>query len=141
MQEERLRALYSKHQEDKGYLALIAEDMPGGFSKGQISSQLRRLGLKKGAASKHKGKKRKKEVASQLSLPVLCGIVHVAVLYGCQLVASILQDKLSCMQHSWDTLALCRGKTQKAVVRCNSRVARGGHQDTTTAAAVGIEAS
>ena len=68
MQEERLRSLYTKHHEDQGYLALLAEDMPGGFSKGQISSQLRKLGLKQGAASsKHKGRKRKKEVCIDIS--------------------------------------------------------------------------
>lgn len=64
LQEERLRSLYAKHREDQAYLALLAEDLPGGFSKGQISSQLRKLGLKQGAgSSKHKGRKRKTEVS------------------------------------------------------------------------------
>lgn len=68
LQEERLRSLYAKHHEDRAYLALLAEDMPGGFSKGQISSQLRKLGLKQGAASsKHKGRKRKQEVCIDIS--------------------------------------------------------------------------
>ena len=65
LQEERLRSLFAKHHEDKGYLAILAEEMSGGFSRGQISSQLRKLGLKQGAASKHKAKKRKKEVLYQ----------------------------------------------------------------------------
>ncbi|KAL0032107.1 hypothetical protein WJX77_005423 [Trebouxia sp. C0004] len=60
-QEKRLRSLFAKHHEDKGYLAILAEEMSGGFSRGQVSSQLRKLGLKQAAGSKHKGKKRKKE--------------------------------------------------------------------------------
>ncbi|KAL0021485.1 hypothetical protein WJX79_010302 [Trebouxia sp. C0005] len=60
-QEERLRSLFAKHHEDKGYLAILAEEMSGGFSKGQISRQLRKLGIQQAAGSKHKGKKRKKE--------------------------------------------------------------------------------
>ena len=54
-QEERLRALYEKHREDRAYLATLAEDLPGGFSKGQISSQLRKLGLKKSKGKKGRG--------------------------------------------------------------------------------------
>ncbi len=65
LQEKRLRSLFAKHSEDKGYLAILAEEMSGGFSRGQISSQLRKLGLKQGAGSKHKGRKRKKEVLHQ----------------------------------------------------------------------------
>ena len=55
LQEERLRGLYQKHQEERGYLAIIAEDLPGGFSKGQIASQLRKLGLKKSKGKKARG--------------------------------------------------------------------------------------
>lgn len=65
LQEERLRSLFAKHHEDKGYLAILAEEMSGGFSKGQISRQLRKLGIQQAAGSKHKGKKRKKEVLYQ----------------------------------------------------------------------------
>ncbi len=65
LQEKRLLSLFAKHHEEKGYLAILAEEMSGGFSKGQISSQLRKLGLKQAAGSKHKGKKRKKEVLHQ----------------------------------------------------------------------------
>ena len=65
LQEKRLRSLFAKHSEEKGYLAILAEELSGGFSKGQISSQLRKLGLKQGAGSKHEGKKSKKEVMHQ----------------------------------------------------------------------------
>ena len=71
VQEERLRALYGKQHEEKGYLASIAEDMPGGFSKGQISSQLRKLGLKGGGGKEHKAKKRKSEVRCTINLWLL----------------------------------------------------------------------
>ncbi|KAL3161372.1 hypothetical protein ABBQ32_010265 [Trebouxia sp. C0010 RCD-2024] len=54
-QEERLKGLYQKHQEDRGYLAILAEDLPGSFSKGQIASQLRKLGLKKSKGKKARG--------------------------------------------------------------------------------------
>ena len=70
LQEKRLRSLFAKHHEDKGYLAILAEEMSGGFSRWQISSQLRKLGLKQAAGSKHKGKKRKKEVLYQNQLTV-----------------------------------------------------------------------
>ena len=62
MQEEKLRELYGQHSSEKGYLAIIAEEMMGGFSKGQISSQLRKLGLRP-----DKGKKRTSQVRSMLS--------------------------------------------------------------------------
>lgn len=52
MQEDRLRGLYEKHHEDRTYLAILAEELPGGFTKGQISSQLRKLGLKKSKGKK-----------------------------------------------------------------------------------------
>lgn len=52
MQEERLRGLYRKHHEDRTYLAILADELPGGFSKGQISSQLRKLGLRKSKGKK-----------------------------------------------------------------------------------------
>ena len=68
LQEKRLRFLFTKHHEEKGYLAILAEEMSGGFSRGQISSQLRKLGLKQAAGSKHKGKKRKKQVLHQSSI-------------------------------------------------------------------------
>lgn len=55
LQEERLKGLYQKHQEDRGYLAILAEDLPGSFSKGQIASQLRKLGLKKSKGKKARG--------------------------------------------------------------------------------------
>lgn len=59
MQEDKLRELYAQYSGEKGYLATIAEEMMGGFSKGQIGSQLRKLGLRA-----DKGKKRKNEVGS-----------------------------------------------------------------------------
>lgn len=59
LQEEKLRELYAQHNGEKGYLAVIAEEMMGGFKKGQISSQLRKLGLRP-----DKGKKRKSQVSS-----------------------------------------------------------------------------
>ena len=59
LQEEKLRELYAQHNGEKGYLAVIAEEMMGGFSKSQISGQLRKLGLRP-----DKGKKRKSEVSS-----------------------------------------------------------------------------
>ena len=55
VQEERLQGLYKKHHEDRTYLAILADKMPGGFSKGQISSQLRKLGLRKSKGKKARG--------------------------------------------------------------------------------------
>lgn len=55
VQEERLLGLYKKHHEDRTYLAILADEMPGGFSKGQISSQLRKLGLRKSKGKKARG--------------------------------------------------------------------------------------
>ena len=46
MQEEQMRHLYSKHKRQRGYLQLIADDMPGAFKKSQIKTHLRKLGLK-----------------------------------------------------------------------------------------------
>lgn len=47
--------MYEKHHEDRTYLAVLAEELPGGFTKGQVSSQLRKLGLKKSKAKKARG--------------------------------------------------------------------------------------
>ena len=66
LQEARLRALYEKHEEDRAYLSILAEELPGGFSKGQISSQLRKLGLKKSKGKKAKGAKSMNEVSKSL---------------------------------------------------------------------------
>lgn len=65
VQEDKLRDLYAQHSSEKGYLAVIAEELMGGFSKGQIGSQLRKLGLRP-----DKGKKRKSQV-TQLSMQAM----------------------------------------------------------------------
>ena len=54
MQEKKLRELYEQHSSEKGYLALIAEEMMGGFSKGKIGSQLRKLGLRPARGNRSK---------------------------------------------------------------------------------------
>lgn len=41
-----MRKLYSKHRKQRGYLQLIANEMPGAFKKSQIVTHLRKLGLK-----------------------------------------------------------------------------------------------
>lgn len=63
LQEEKLRELYGQYSGEKGYLASIAQELMGGFSKGQIGSQLRKLGLRP-----DKGKKRKSEVGCGCSI-------------------------------------------------------------------------
>ena len=45
LQERQLRSLWEQHQAQSDRLQLIAENLSGGFSKGQVGSQLRRLGL------------------------------------------------------------------------------------------------
>ncbi|KAK9830387.1 hypothetical protein WJX72_011470 [[Myrmecia] bisecta] len=66
-QKARLLELYEEFKYDKKYLTLIAEQLPGGWRKGQVGSQLRKLGLTKqrapraeGAGTGGKGKKVKK---------------------------------------------------------------------------------
>ena len=51
LQERHLRALWEEHGRKSDSLPLIAATLSGGFSKGQIGSQLRKLGLVQG---KHK---------------------------------------------------------------------------------------
>ena len=84
VQEERLKALYEQHQQDRLCLAILAEQLPGGFSKGQISSQLRKLGLKKSKGQKRKGR----EDASE----VIAGRCTDAALY---------HDCMASMNHFW----------------------------------------
>lgn len=51
LQEARLRELYEEYGGKRGSLLLITERMPGAFTKSQISTHLRRLGLRKRKAS------------------------------------------------------------------------------------------
>jgi hypothetical protein len=46
MQKAQLQELFEKHKGQRDCLAKLATELPGGFTKGQICSQLRRLGLK-----------------------------------------------------------------------------------------------
>ena len=45
MQKAKLLELYEEHKFEKRYLSIIAESLPGGWRKGQVGSQLRKLGL------------------------------------------------------------------------------------------------
>ena len=51
MQRDKLQKLFEEHRGKRGFLQLIAEAMGGSFRKSQISTHLRKLGLKQSQAS------------------------------------------------------------------------------------------
>ena len=51
MQRDKLQKLFEEHRRKRGFLQLIAEAMGGSFRKSQISTHLRKLGLKRPKAS------------------------------------------------------------------------------------------
>lgn len=53
LQKSQLQRLFDKHKGTRSCLARIAEELPGGFRRGQVSRHLRQMGLqltKKGMA-------------------------------------------------------------------------------------------
>ena len=45
LQKSQLQELFHKHKGTRSCLARIAEELPGGFRRGQVSKHLRQLGL------------------------------------------------------------------------------------------------